>query len=47
MTLDPNRKPMRPEKWERVKAQVRWNCRLIRAARDKKRLQQQGDKPSG
>lgn len=33
MTLDPNRKPMPPEKWERVKVQVRENARLIRLGR--------------
>lgn len=41
MVLDPNRKSMPPEKWERVKAQVRENVRLIRLRRAKKRLQQQ------
>lgn len=40
MTLDPNRQPMPPEKWERVKAQVRRNCRMIRAGRAKKRHRQ-------
>jgi hypothetical protein len=37
MTLDPNREPMPPEQWERVKAQVRENVRLIRLGRAKKR----------
>lgn len=36
MTLDPNRKPMPPEQWERVKEQVRENVRLIRLGRAKK-----------
>lgn len=44
--LDPNRKPMPPERWAQVKAQVRENMRLIRIAREKKRLQQQGEKLS-
>lgn len=35
MTLDPNRKPLPPKKWERVKAQVRENVRLIRQGRAK------------
>lgn len=39
--LDPGRKHMPPEKWERVKAQVRENTRLIRAGRAKKQLEQQ------
>lgn len=37
MTLDPNRKPMPPEKWGRVRTQVRENVRLIRLGRAKKR----------
>jgi hypothetical protein len=48
MVLDPNRKPMPPEKWERVKAQVRENARLIRERWAKKRLQEQqpADRPT-
>jgi hypothetical protein len=39
--LDPDRRPMPPEKWERVKAQVRENVRLIHEHRAKKLLQRQ------
>jgi len=46
MVLDPNREPMPPEKWERVKAQVRRNMRLIRMGRAKKRLRQGARPPS-
>jgi len=38
MVLDPNRKAMPPEKWERVKKQVRRNMFFIRMYRAKKRL---------
>ncbi|MGH8325557.1 MAG: hypothetical protein ACRET2_02220 [Steroidobacteraceae bacterium] len=46
MVLDPNRQPMPPEKWERVKVQVRENVRRIRERRAKKLLEQQPNKPS-
>lgn len=39
MTLDPERKPMPLNEWERVKAQVRENVRLIRMGRAKNQLQ--------